>query len=102
MPSRVFDVGAKILDDDVGFCDERTKQRRAVGVFQIDADAALVAMQVLIVGTVTRAGDGSARSVARRRWLDLDDVRAPVGEQSHRGRTRARDRQIEHGVSRQR
>ena len=75
-----LDVGAKIFDDDVGFCDERTKQCRTIRVLQIDADAALVAMQVLDVGTVTRAGDGAARGVTRRRRFDLDDVRTPVGE----------------------
>ena len=95
-------VGAKVLHHDVGARDQPTKQCRAVGVLQVDAHAALVAMQVLVVGAVASAGHRAAGRVPPRRRLDLDDVRAPIRQQPHRGRTGASDGQIEHDIARQR
>ena len=64
-------------------------------VFQVQRDGALVAMQVLEIRAVARAAQRSPRSFFRR--VDLDDVRAPIGELPHGGgpaRTRVRSRTI--------
>ena len=88
-------LGAKVLDDDIGLrCQghEKSVTRR---ILQVDAQAPLVAMQVLFVGAPT----GTGHRAAHRRWrLDLDDVRAPVGEKPHGRRTRTGDGEIEDGV----
>ena len=48
-------IGAKVLHHDVGFRDEKTKQRDTVLVFQIDTQTTFIAMQILIVGSMSRA-----------------------------------------------
>src|SRR5262249_14996575 len=66
---------------------------------QVELQAALVAMQVLKVGPGTP--DDRILAAGRRR-LDADDVRAPVGEVAHAGRSGARKRQIDHPQTAQR
>ena len=73
------------------------QQDGAAGLrFQIERDAALVAMQVLEIAGMARAADRIAGLEPLRR-LDLDDVGAPVRELAHAGRARAHARQIENG-----
>src|SRR5215213_1273773 len=58
-------------------------------------------MQVLEIGAFTRAAEAFAfRHVFGH--LDLDAVRAPVGELTHAGRTGAHACEIQHGEARKR
>jgi hypothetical protein len=52
-----FYVRTEILDNDVGDAHEFAEQLAPERVLQIDGQAALVAVQVLIVGAVSIAGD---------------------------------------------
>ena len=80
----MLDVGAEVLDDDVGPRCQLHEERVTVGIFQVDADAALVAMQVLLVGSP--AGTGHRATNSRRRF-DPDDIRSPVRQQPDSGGT---------------
>ena len=60
--------------------------------FQVERQAALVAVQVLEIGAMARP---PAPRRARRRF-DLDHLGAPVGQLAHRGRTGAHARQVQH------
>ena len=53
-------------------------------------------MQVLKVGAVPRAAElFVVRQIGRS--FEFDDVRAPIGELTHGGRTRANAGEIKHG-----
>ena len=88
-------LGAEILDDHIGLLGQLHKDRLAVRAFQVEREAALVAVQVLeIEPFAARAGDVVGGAAGR---LDLDDLGAPIGELAHRGRSGAGMRQVEHG-----
>ena len=101
-------LDAHVLDDHVGTLDQAHKGSVAVIGFQIERDHTLVAVQVLIVGIQTRAGQ--VRATGRGR-LDADNVGTPIREMAHAvGPARAsvrsstddvRERQwcVRHGVS---
>ena len=89
--------GAEVLDDDVGRGDQLAKHRGAARVLEIEAQAALVAVQVLLVRRLRRRAGAAAAGPARRSIAD--HAGAPVGEQSHRRRAGARDGEIEHRVA---
>src|SRR5215510_4974506 len=77
-------VGAEILHHHVGLLHHALERREALGGLDVERHAALVAMQIVEVGPVARPAE---RLAARRirRQLDLDDVRAPIGELAHTG-----------------
>ena len=91
--------GAEIFHHDVGAGDQPGQHFGAGRRLQIEAQAALVAMQVLLVGAVAAPGDAADLAVGRR--VDADHVGAPVGQQAHGGGPGAGDREVEHGVARQ-
>ncbi|MNT43365.1 hypothetical protein D3C72_1798340 [compost metagenome] len=66
-------------------------------MLEVERNALLVAMGVLVVGKLRR----TARLVIGRlaRLFDLDDGRPPVGELAHGGRTGAHAREVEYGES---
>ena len=97
----VLHIGAIVLHQHVGLRRELLQDRYPVGRFQIERDAAFVALQVLEVAAVARSARPFA-FVEPRRHLDLDYFRAPVGELAHRGRTGAHARQIDYGDMRKR
>ena len=65
------------------------------GVLQIEGHAPLVAVEVLVVGSMARPAHGVA-DVERHRRLDHHRIGAPIGELAHGGRARAGPRQIQH------
>ena len=88
-------LGAEVLDDDIGLRRQGHEKSVTLRILQVDAQAPLVAMQVLFVGAAARTGHGAAH----RRWrFDLDDVRTPVGKQPNSRRTGTCDGEIEDGV----
>src|SRR5262249_1108728 len=75
----VFHIGTEILDHDIGLLNHALERTEPLRRFQIKRDAALVAMQVLKVGTVAWSAWTLAFFQMRRR-LDLDDVGTPITE----------------------
>ena len=55
MPSLRFDVGAKVLDHDVGLFRQPPEDLETLGVLQVERHRPLVAVQVLEIRTVARA-----------------------------------------------
>ena len=96
----VLHVRPEILDQHVGLLDEALEHGAPFGRLQVQGEAALVAMQILEVDPVPRAA-GRIRALERRRRLDLEDVRAPIGELPNGRRAGADPRQIEHEKARQ-
>ena len=94
-------VGPEVLHHHVGPRSETPQHGDAFLRFQIDGDAALVAMQVLEVGAVARPAGRVARVEVLGR-LDLDDVRSPVSKLADAGRSRADPGEIEHREAGQR
>ena len=75
--------------------DQPPQHLRARGRPQVQAQAALVAVQVLEVGALARATRPLAAG-QRLGQLDLDDVGAPVGQLAHRGRAGPHLGQVDH------
>jgi hypothetical protein len=90
-----FDVGAVILDENIGVADQPAKNFDPLRRFEIEGQAALVAVQVLEIRPVARPAHRLART-GFGRCLDLDHPGAPIGKLTHRGRTGAHPRQVEH------
>src|SRR6185436_2095098 len=84
-------VHAEVLDDDVALLDQLEEQLLPFGLLQIDDDAALVAVQADEIGglAVLERDAPHAREIARAGRLELDHLRAEVGE--HRRAERARE-----------
>src|SRR6185312_14819530 len=76
--------GAEILDHDICARGEAADHRAAFGPFQIDREAALVAVE----GGEKPGAEAAepAGTVALGRRLDLDDIGAELGEHQPRGR----------------
>ena len=82
----VHDAGAEVLDEDVGVAHQAADELDAARLADVDADAALVAVEALEVGAadVRRQAAGAvgvADRVAAAGLLDLDHVGAHVAEQ---------------------
>ena len=90
----VLHVGAVVLDDHVGLLRELHEDRVAFLALEVERDRLLVAVQVLEVEAVAAAAHGVGAAGFGRR-LDLDHLRAPVGELAHRRRAGAMCREIE-------
>ena len=96
-PEPTLDVGAVVLDDHVGVLRELLEDRHALGLAQVQRDAALVAVQVLEVEPVAIAAHAVAGAPAGH--LDLDGLGAPVDELAHARRAGARAGEIEDVVA---
>ncbi len=96
-PKPLHRADPKVLEHHVGALEQAHEQRFPFWMLQVDRDALLVPVQVHEVrGFVTiKRRPPRARHVASAGRLDLDDVRAIVGQ--HRGSERPREgmRQIE-------
>ena len=91
----VLHVGPIVLDQHVGAFRHLLENGDALGLLEVERDAALVAVQVEEVRALARAAHHRVL-VAVLRHLDLDDVGAPVGELARGGRAGAGPRQIDH------
>src|SRR6185503_12527592 len=78
-----------VLDQHVGALGHLDEDVAPFGLFQVELEAPLVAMEVLEVRAVARAGDAVLRP------FDLDDVGAPVGEDAAAVRAGARPREVD-------
>ena len=90
-PSRARLVAAQVREDDVDGGDEVVEDLAPALVAQVERDAALVAVERLeeerVLALLVRR-DVAPDVAAGRRVLDLDDVRAEVGELERRPRPR--------------
>ena len=95
----MFDVCTVVFDHHVRFARKLEKQLPTPCMLEIECDASLVAMQILVV---VAESPGACYRV-RRAWpLDTDDVCPPIGQLTHRRRTRSRNRQIKDSKIRKR
>ena len=82
--------GTKVLHDRIAARSETTQDRHAIGLLQIENDAALVPIHGREHGgNAAMLRTQMARHVANFRWLDLDHLCALVGQ--HPGRHRPGD-----------
>jgi hypothetical protein len=88
-------VGTIVFDDDVGLGRELHEDLVAFLALEVERHRLLVAMQVLEVEAMAVAAHRIGLAVGGR--LDLDDVRAPVGELAHGRRPGAMRREVENG-----
>ena len=92
-------AGSVIFQHDVGRRDQAVHCRLALGVFQIDGQAAFVAVER---GEEARAETAeTAGVIAVWGGLDLDDIGAEFGKQQARGRTHDGVGEFENFQSRQ-
>ncbi len=95
-----FDIGTEILDHHVGLLGKPPEYLEAPGFLEVERHRALVAVQILEVGTMARPAGLLAGGVLQQR-VDLDHIGAPVRELPHAGRPRTNAGEIEHGEARQ-
>ena len=95
----LFHVGAEILHHHVGLGDQAAEGGKPLRRLQVERDAALVAVQILEVGTIARPA-GRLAPFEMRRGLDLDHIGAPVGELPHRGGARTHAGEVENRETR--
>ena len=78
----------KVGDEDIGRGEEPIQHGEAVGMLQVDGQAALVAGGQLPIVVGRLAGDrrGGPPGIAGARRLDLDDIGAEVGKDGRGGR----------------
>jgi len=76
--------GPVIFDEHIGMDCETVHRRLALGALEVESKAALVAVER--GEKPGREAAEAAGVVAARRWLDLDHVRAQVGEHEAAGR----------------
>ena len=96
----VFDIGTVVFHQHVGARRQLLQDRDAFGRLEVQRHATLVAMHVLEVTVLARTADTFA-FVQCGGHLDLDHLRAPIGELTDRGRPGAHAGQIEHRDMRQ-
>jgi hypothetical protein len=84
----VLDARPVVFDQHVGLLDQTLEYRNPLGAFEVERDAAPVALEVLKIGAMTLV-ERTAVAVLLAGLLDLDDVRAPVSELPRSRRSRA-------------
>ena len=85
---------AVILDDDIRLFDQLEEYFLTFFGFQIDRQAALVAMQILKIETMPGTDDAALIFVDAVGRFDFDNIGTPVAELSHASRTRPMRRKI--------
>src|SRR5258706_11659230 len=91
----MLDARPIIFDHDIRLRDESLEDRNAIWAFQIQRNAALVALQILEVGAMAPI-ERTPVAVRISGLLDFQNVRAPVRELSRRGGAGACACQIKH------
>ena len=92
----MFHPRAVILHDHIRFRGEALEDRDTFGAFQIQREAAPVALQILKIGAVAFV-ERSAVAVLLSRLFDFQDVGAPIRELARRGGAGAGTGKIQHG-----
>ena len=103
-PHAVERAGRKILDQHVAILDQPIEDFLALGVFAVDRDRALAAIEhgeIKAVGAL-HVAELAARDVAAAGPFDLDHVGAHIGQKLRAGRPRLHVREVEdsHAVER--
>ena len=91
----LHDAGPVILEQHVGAGDELEQDRSALVRAQVELNAALAAIVGDEIRTVLLAAKGPER-IAALRMLDLDHLRAEVGQHHARKRSRDHGAQLDH------
>ncbi|MNV64591.1 hypothetical protein D3C71_1572410 [compost metagenome] len=99
-PQPLLHYGTEVLHHHVRAAHQRGQDFGAFGRLQVQAEAALVAMQVLFIRAPAPPGDRSA--VTRWRRFDADDIGPPVRQQPNGNRASAGNGKIQDGVAGQR
>ena len=74
-----LDVGAEVLDHDVGLLGQALEGLKSPGILQVERHRPLVAVQVLEIRTMARAARLLAGGILYQ-GVDLDDVGTPIRE----------------------
>jgi len=88
----MFHLRTHILDEDDGAGCKAKEGGVTFRRLQVEADDALVAMEILVIGAVAAAYDVFSACVGR---LDADDICAPVSEMTDGGWAGAGKRKVE-------
>ena len=97
-PEPAFHIWPIVLNHHVGLLHHPLEGRDTCRRLEIDRDAALVAVEIGKIRPVARPAHVGRLDVLGR--LDLDHVRAPVGELAHACRPGAHAREVENGEAR--
>ena len=94
-PEPVHRAGAEILDQRIGVAHQVLRHRQPLGRLHVDADAALVAVEI----GEEPGGEAvqPAGAIAVRRGLDADHVGAKIGQHDAAGRSHHSVAELEHG-----
>ncbi len=92
----VLDVRAVVLYHHVGLFHQPLEQRQSLCLFQVEGDAALVAVQVLEIGPMARPPQGGV-AFHRGGGFHLDHVGPPVRQLAHAGGPGPHPGQVQHG-----
>src|SRR6185503_16074849 len=91
-------AAAKIVDDDVGFAEQRFDDRAIMRPVEVGGEPKLVAIDAQVIRAPPFGVEGRSPApsvVARFRPLDLDDICAKVAKEHGAERTRENAREIE-------
>ena len=80
-PEAVHHAGAEILDQDIGFRDQPMNERDRIGILEVEREASLSRIELAEIGAVAVADRRAQPHVVAFRRLDLDHLRADVGQQ---------------------
>ena len=89
----MFDAGPVVLDYYICVLNHALKDLDCIGILKVKGEAALVALQILEIGSVS----GATHYVAtfdRLRDLYLDHIGSPIGQLAHSGWPRPRTGQV--------
>jgi hypothetical protein len=84
-----------LLDDDIRAFDQGLQPGPFSSVFEVDGDAALAAIEQREAGAVVPPFGRTAAHLLAARRLDLDHLRAGLGQQQRRQRPRQQGREVE-------
>src|SRR5215831_4078988 len=94
-PEPRHDARPKLLDDDIRAFDQGLQPGPFSSVFEVDGDAALAAIEQRKASAVVPPFGGTAAHLLTARRLDLDHLRARLGQQQRRQRPRQQGREVE-------
>ncbi|CPK17390.1 Uncharacterised protein [Bordetella pertussis] len=90
-----FHVRAPVLHHHVGAGHQAPEHRHPFGLFQVERQRPLVAVQVLEIAAPAVGGEHRLVGIDARRRFDPDHVRAEIGQHAHTGRAGPHARQVQ-------